>query len=673
MRSDFLKFRSLESRVTLLTLALFVVSIWSLSYYASYLLRQDMRRLVSDQQFATASILADEVNQELLIRFLALQTVAKSITPAQLASPTVLQQLLVDRPVLQNFFNGGTYVAGPDGIAKADYPLVSKRTIAEALDPSCLEALRQGGQHIVGKPLLGENASNAVIPMAVPLQDAKGQFIGALVGEINLGMPNFLDVITENRYGKHGGYLIVSRAHRLIVAASDKSRAMQALPPRGDNQMIDRLMDGYEGTAILMRDNGEEVLNSGKRIAASDWAIVASLPTSEAFAPLVAMQRRVMLAAVVFTLVAGGLIWWSLRRQLAPAFETIKTLATLADTDQIPQALPVVRQDEIGKLITGFNGLLKTMQLQAMALRVSDQALRDISQAVVITDAQQNIISSNEAYLTITGYDQKEIIGLNCRFLQGPQTDALAIDAIRLSLCNSVTFSGEVLNYRKDGTPFWNDLTISPMRDPEGHITHYIGVTRDVTERKTAESNVRQLAFYDALTNLPNRRLLKDRLTQAIAASKRTAFYGAVMFMDLDNFKQLNDTHGHVAGDLLLEEVANRLRQCVREVDTLARFGGDEFVVVLNELDSDKTESALQAAAIAEKIRAAVSHPYHLALKYPAQTPVTVEHHCTASIGVALFLGQEATEDDLLKWADTAMYQAKAAGRNVVRFFGVGG
>jgi diguanylate cyclase (GGDEF)-like protein/PAS domain S-box-containing protein len=433
--------------------------------------------------------------------------------------------------------------------------------------------------------------------------------------------------------------------------------------------MIDRLMDGYEGTAILVRDNGQEVLNSGKRIAASDWNLVASLPTSEAFAPLLAMQQRVALIALFYTVFTSGLIWWVLRRLLTPALDTIKTLADLVNTDRIPQSLPVVRQDEIGKLIAGFNGLLKTLQLQAMALRVSDQALRDISQAVVITDASQKIISTNEAYATITGYSQLEVIGLNCRFLQGPQTDPLALEAIRLALENKVTFSGELLNYRKDGTAFWNDLTISPIRDDDGTVSHYIGVTRDVTARKTSESNVRQLAFYDTLTSLPNRRLLNDRLAQAIAASKRTSFYGAVMFLDLDNFKQLNDTHGHVAGDLLLVEVASRLKQCVREVDTLARFGGDEFVVVLSELDTDKTESAMQAAAVAEKIRVAVSLPYYLTIKHPGHPDIEVEHFCTASIGVALFAGQEATEDDLLKWADTAMYQAKAAGRNVVRFF----
>lgn len=177
-------------------------------------------------------------------------------------------------------------------------------------------------------------------------------------------------------------------------------------------------------------------------------------------------------------------------------------------------------------------------------------------------------------------------------------------------------------------------------------------------------------AFFDTLTKLPNRRLLYDRLTQALAASKRTEFYGAVMCLALDNFQQLNDTHGQVAGDLLLVEVTHRLHQCVREVDTLARFERDEFVIVLGELDSDKVESAQQAAAIAEKIRLNLSHPYHLEL-HRADGPATaLEHHSTVSIGVALFLGHEAGEADLLTWADQAMRQAMAAGHDVVRFHG---
>jgi diguanylate cyclase (GGDEF)-like protein len=201
-----------------------------------------------------------------------------------------------------------------------------------------------------------------------------------------------------------------------------------------------------------------------------------------------------------------------------------------------------------------------------------------------------------------------------------------------------------------------------------GFVTIYI----DITERKEMEEQVRHLAFYDALTNLPNRRLLTDRLGQTMAASKRSGLYGALMFLDLDNFKPLNDAHGHVVGDLLLIEVASRLRSCIREMDTVARFGGDEFVVMLSELHEDRAVSARQTELVAEKIRLRLAEPYLLAVKREGQAQATVEHVCTVSIGASLFINHEASQDDILKWADAAMYQAKDAGRNQIRFHGQG-
>jgi diguanylate cyclase (GGDEF)-like protein len=196
-----------------------------------------------------------------------------------------------------------------------------------------------------------------------------------------------------------------------------------------------------------------------------------------------------------------------------------------------------------------------------------------------------------------------------------------------------------------------------------GFVTIYI----DITERKQMEEQVHQLAFYDALTKLANRRLLNDRLNQTMAAGKRSRLYGALMFLDLDNFKPLNDLHGHEVGDLLLSEVATRLKRCVREIDTAARFGGDEFVVMLCDLSPDRPESAAQAMIVARRIQTALSAPY-LLTRQDGTAAATVEHHCTASIGVALFIDHETSQADLLKWADTAMYQAKAAGRNSIRF-----
>ena len=197
-----------------------------------------------------------------------------------------------------------------------------------------------------------------------------------------------------------------------------------------------------------------------------------------------------------------------------------------------------------------------------------------------------------------------------------------------------------------------------------GMVTIYL----DITERKRMEEQVRQLAFYDVLTKLPNRSLLSERLSQIMAASRRSGRYGALLFLDLDHFKPLNDDHGHAAGDLLLIEAAKRLKACVREVDTVARFGGDEFVVLLGDLNADPNESSAQAGSVAEKIRLALSNPYRLTLMHEGKPQSDIEHHCTTSIGVVVFVDHELSQDHVLRWADAAMYHAKNAGRNQIRF-----
>ncbi|MEQ8514343.1 MAG: sensor domain-containing diguanylate cyclase, partial [Chromatocurvus sp.] len=221
----------------------------------------------------------------------------------------------------------------------------------------------------------------------------------------------------------------------------------------------------------------------------------------------------------------------------------------------------------------------------------------------------------------------------------------------------------------KDGRVIWGEVFSKALRDEHGNITGYHGITREITRRKQMEDQIRQLAFYDTLTQLPNRRLLGDRLKQVLAASKHTRRHGALMFLDLDNFKPLNDKHGHFFGDLLLIEVVNRLRSCVREMDSVARFGGDEFVVLLGELDTDRAKSIAHARAVAEKIRVKVASPYELKGTREGRAENIVEHHCSASIGVFVFLGHEASADDILRRADAAMYQAKAEGRNRIRCY----
>lgn len=293
----------------------------------------------------------------------------------------------------------------------------------------------------------------------------------------------------------------------------------------------------------------------------------------------------------------------------------------------------------------------------------------EAQEGMMVTDANKVIMRVNHAFTEITGYTAQEAVGQTPQLLKSGRHDADFYAVMWESIQHNGSWQGEIWSRRKNAEVYPEQLTITAVKGDAGEVTHYVATLHDITLRKTAEEIIHNLAFYDALTQLPNRRLLNDRLGQAMAASKRSGRYGALMFLDLDNFKPLNDTYGHSVGDLLLIEVARRIRSCVRETDTVARFGGDEFVVMLSELDTDKGKSTAQASIIAEKIRVTLAEPYALTMQPVGDAKSTVEHHCTSSIGVELFINHAASPEDIIKRADMAMYQAKGSGRNQIRFY----
>jgi diguanylate cyclase (GGDEF)-like protein/PAS domain S-box-containing protein len=280
--------------------------------------------------------------------------------------------------------------------------------------------------------------------------------------------------------------------------------------------------------------------------------------------------------------------------------------------------------------------------------------------SVMITDSESHIVEANPAFTRITGYALEEVRGRNPHFMASGRHDKLFYAEMWRDISASGHWEGEIWNRRKNGEVYPSWLSINEVRDQEGKLLYYVGISSDITKRKEAEAQIHQLAFYDSLTQLPNRRLLVERLQQAFSVGARSGHHGAVLFLDLDNFKTLNDTKGHDVGDLLLAEVARRLNGSVRDGDTVARLGGDEFVVILESLSSKEDEAAAQADMVAEKIRDTLGRPYQLG---------NHTHYSTPSIGVVLFRGHQQSLDDVLKYADTAMYQAKTAGRNTIRFY----
>jgi len=305
---------------------------------------------------------------------------------------------------------------------------------------------------------------------------------------------------------------------------------------------------------------------------------------------------------------------------------------------------------------------------QAQAhLRLLESGLARLNDIVMITETvaddsrQQRIIFVNDAFETVTGYSRDEVLGQSPDLLDGQNTQSEELLKIYQALTNQLPVHAELIQYKKSGDEIWLELDIVPVPDQSGWHTKWVAVMRDITQRKQTDLKIQQLAFYDTMTGLPNRQLLTDRLEQRLVASVRNKQSGAVLFIDLDNFKSLNDTHGHDVGDMLLIEVARRLQSCVRGSDTVSRLGGDEFVVIIDKLDENPDEATLQVRVVCEKILRSFAAPFVLN---------HYTHHSTPSIGVALF-GQDAstTVDELLRRADLAMYKAKDSGRNAYRFF----
>ena len=805
--------RSIKMRVTVLSLLAFMGALWGLVFSVGHVMHEDIERILSEQQLETASILSRDVNDELNRRLYDLETVAAVLTVSQdAASNGTLQRQIENMLILRRQFNGGMFVVSAEGQKLAFVPgrvpgaVQQKDDAPQSLAVSTvLESARPtiGPVQWIEKTEKAGNAGMAAFHMAVPIRDAKvhERIVAVLVGVVQLGggSNNFLDDIIKGYTGQGSAdYLLVSTQQRLIISASDSQRIMESSPPPGRYPSIDRFLGGEEGSSLFVNPAGIEVLQSVRRVALTDWYVAVSMPAVLAFAPQQQMQQRMATTALLLSLLVGGLIWWLVRRQLTPVFDTLQALSNLADhvdRDATPQDLPVKRNDEIGQLVGGFNRLLAKIAQRESELRVSNELLEEaqrishvgswsfdqaddrllLSQEachLLERDPQETQVSRN-VYLDAvhpedmeavgTAYNESlkdrapyelvhrlqmpdgrikwvrtrcvtefDIQGLPVRSVGTIQdiTEARLIsnalreakqqlasiidhipamvflkraDNLRFELFNQ---AGEaMLGYRAEDMIGRNDYDFFPpaqaeafmardrevlarqdvveineelittahgeirhlytrkvaLRDTHGKPTHLLGISVDITERKQAEERINQYAFFDQITALPNRRLLLDRLQQAVANASRTHSFGALLFIDLDKFKTLNDTLGHAQGDLLLKHVAHQLNACVRNGDTVARLGDDEFVVMLVNIGSNRLEALTHTELVSVKILGELAHPFTFESGYV--------HHGTASVGATIFGGEGDEIDNLLRQADLAMYRAKAAGRNTVRFF----
>mgnify|MGYP003703419025 CR=1 FL=1 len=346
------------------------------------------------------------------------------------------------------------------------------------------------------------------------------------------------------------------------------------------------------------------------------------------------------------------------KRQPITQFEFRVTLPSGEERWSSVSGSPVF---ELGQFV-GYRGTGCNVTTRRQAQ--SDLALAatafDSQEGMMVLDGAGVVLRVNKAFTDISGYQPEDVVGKPSASLQPSGVVGQAYDAVRAEMEAGGHWQGEIWTQRKNGEVYPQWLTINTVHSQSGDVTYRVVAFSDISQRKAAEAEIERLAYFDSLTGLPNRRLVMDRLKLIQAACARTGYNGALLMIDLDNFKTLNDTLGHDKGDLLLRLITERLRPCLRATDTLARFGGDEFVVVLSELSSNESEAADQARHVADKLLRTLADVYDLNGQ---------EYHSTCSIGVALFGPQHDALEELMKRADLAMYEGKAGGRNTVRFF----
>lgn len=456
----------------------------------------------------------------------------------------------------------------------------------------------------------------------------------------------------------HGAYFLVIDDKQRLIYHPDKSQISS--PVASD---FFQLLQG-SSDSFIQRLGNTDVLLSYTQIPDKNWYVLSIVPKDTLLVPMVKIgQVGSIMLVVSLLMIAVCVRLFALRivnpiGAISAGFEQFqKGLLSPHWRMAKPQSLV-----QIGELVSWFNAFLDSMEKRAEAdtrLRIAATAFES-QESMLVTDHNGIILQVNSAFTVMTGYSAEEAIGQSPRLLSSGTHNADFYRSMYEVIGRTSSWQGEVLNRRKNGELFPEWLTITAVRNSDNEVSHYVATLTDITQRKAAEKEIENLAFYDSLTHLPNRRLLMERLKQSRLVCARSGRHSALMLLDLDKFKTINDTLGHNMGDLLLLQVGQRLLQCVRKGDTVARLGGDEFVVLLEGLSGKTASAAVQAEAIGLKILHHLAKPYDL-----------VGAHCynTSSIGITLFSKQSCALEELFKQADIALYKAKDSGRNTLRFF----
>jgi diguanylate cyclase (GGDEF)-like protein/PAS domain S-box-containing protein len=552
----------------------------------------------------------------------------------------------------------GNIVAGTDGL------LVGKSVAKREWFLKGREGLHFGDAHdafllakMLPKPKW-DDLPLRLVDLSAPVHDEKGNFLGVICGHLSL---DWAFEVRESMLDQ------LAREHLDLIVLSKDGKVLMGTPQLPSLKVDLASLKTYQGLANSTRQVGVEAWPDGIRYLTATvreasfrnypgmgWAVVARKSERAAFESADDLTKMIIGAGLATALVFAAMLWGVLRRELQP-LEAISTAAQKIQTENLNTPIPQPEGDgELALFARSLTGLVSSLQIRNEELRLASRVFEESGQGILISDSANKVIRVNKAFSRITGFSSEEVVGKTPAVLQSGQQDKGFYQNMWTAIKRYGSWQGEIWNRSKAGHVYPEWLTINTLKDASGAITHFIGIFDDITEKKDYEQRLVHLANYDTLTDLPNRHLMQLQANLMIEAIKGKAESLALMFVDLDKFKHINDTLGHPAGDMVLQEVAARFKAHIGKQNLLARWGGDEFVVVMPSTDS------IAAATLGKQLVDSLQRPF------------TIEgsrYHISMSAGIAVFPSDADTVDNLLRCADTAMYRAKKDGANTYRFY----
>ncbi|ARN23310.1 diguanylate cyclase domain-containing protein [Piscinibacter gummiphilus] len=646
------KRRSLKAKLAFWSAAAMVVVVIAVTSFTLWMLRSDMTRNAADVQTTLSDSIARELDARVADRRQALQQAASVIDPELIARPDLLREHFASRPVVLGLFDT-LIVIDREGRITFDTPEFAGRVGRSVADRAYFKEVMATGRLVVSEPLAGRATAEPNIVFAAPIRTASGETVGALGGILYLTRPNFLTELSNVKVGKTGYVSVIVKGETpMIMMHGHRDRVMTPVPPPDRSPLVYRALAGEEGTFEGVNSVGLEALFSFRLLKNVPWLLTTAYPLAEAREQLRDSERQVIALGLGLMVLAGIGIWVLVERLLAP-IDHLRA-AMVQSLDRSEPVVVDLRDEtrEVYEVVQAYNTLMAHTHEARAAVQHSEQRLRTIADNLPVlisyVDADERMQFANETYRAWSDVDPVAAIGRRIRDVVSPELYEQRREALRTALSGQrVEF--DLVSTTRGTRRHLHTVYVPDVRE-DGRVDGLYALSTDVTALKEVEAKLNEQARVDPLTGLPNRRAFDERLQSSVARHRRTRQRLALLFLDVDHFKEINDSRGHGTGDEVLCEFARRLLTCVRQTDTVARLAGDEFVIVLEGL-----KDVEEAVAIAEKIGLLMRLPFHVGDEI---------RRVTTSIGVAYVDDPRIQAVDIMAKADGALYRAKRNGRN---------